>query len=100
MMRYSLLRILVFFGVLSLLWLLGLRDRSEQIPLLVLSALISMVISYFVLARFREESTQKLQAAVERRAALRAERATDPARSDEAAEDAATAPHDDGAEYR
>jgi mannitol-specific phosphotransferase system IIBC component len=100
MVRYSLLRILVFFGVLSLLWLLGMRGRDQQIPLLVISALVSMVLSYFVLARFREESTQKLQAAVERRAAARQERAADPARSDEAAEDAETAQREDGADYR
>jgi hypothetical protein len=104
MLRYSVLRILVFFGVLCLLWLLGLRDRNEQIPLLVLSALISMVLSYFLLARFREESTQRVAAVVERRAAARQARAADPARSDEAAEDAedAASRRDDGpaAEYR
>jgi hypothetical protein len=86
-LRYSVLRLLVFFGVLSLLWLLGLRGRDEVIPLLVLSALISMVLSYFVLARFREESTQQVVAAVERRSAARRARASDPTRSDEAAED-------------
>jgi hypothetical protein len=87
MLRYSVLRMLVFFGVLSLLWLLGLRGKDQVIPLLVLSALISMVLSYFVLARFREESTQQIAAAVERRSAARRQRAGDPARSDEAAED-------------
>ena len=61
MLRYSVLRLLIFFGVVCLLWLLGLRDRGQEWMLLVLSALISMVISYFVLARFREESTQRLQ---------------------------------------
>lgn len=86
MLRYSLLRILVFFGVLSALWLAGLRDQHEQIPLLVLSALISMVLSYFVLARFREDSTRHLQERMERRAAAKQQRrASD---SDEAAEDA------------
>jgi mannitol-specific phosphotransferase system IIBC component len=84
MLRYSVLRLLIFFGVLSLLWLAGLRDRSQEIPLLVLSALISMVLSYFVLARFREESTQRLAAAVERRAAAKQAKQV---HSDEAAED-------------
>jgi len=87
MLRYSVLRVLMFFGVLSALWLAGLRERSQEIPLLVLSALISMVLSYFVLRRFREESTQKLAAAVERRAAARQAKA---AESDEAVEDAET----------
>jgi mannitol-specific phosphotransferase system IIBC component len=89
-LRYSVLRLLIFFGVLSLLWLLGLRSRDQEIPLLVLSALISMVVSYFVLARFRVESAQKIQAVVERRAAAKQEKAADPLRSDEAAEDAET----------
>ena len=67
MLRYSVLRLLVFFGVLSLLWLLGLRDQDQQWMLLVSSALISMVLSYFVLARFREESTRQLAERVQRR---------------------------------
>ncbi|EAS1785909.1 DUF4229 domain-containing protein, partial [Salmonella enterica] len=58
MLRYTVLRLLIFFGVLSLFWLLGLRDRDQQWMLLVSSALVSMVLSYFVLARFREESTR------------------------------------------
>lgn len=85
MLRYSVLRVLMFFGVLSALWLAGLRDRSQEIPLLVLSALISLVLSFFVLKRFREESTQQLAAAVERRTAARQAKA---GQSDEAAEDA------------
>jgi membrane protein implicated in regulation of membrane protease activity len=68
MLRYSVLRLLIFFGVLSLLWLLGLRDPDQQWMLLVSSALISMVLSYFVLARFREESTRQLAERVQRRA--------------------------------
>lgn len=87
MLRYSVLRVLMFFGVLSALWLAGLRDRSQEIPLLVLSALISMVLSFFVLKRFREESTQKLAAAVERRTVARQAKARE---SDEAVEDAET----------
>jgi membrane protein implicated in regulation of membrane protease activity len=67
MLRYTVLRLLIFFGVLSLFWLLGLRDREQQWMLLVLSALVSMVLSYFVLARFREESTRQLAERVQRR---------------------------------
>lgn len=83
MVRYSLLRILIFFGVMSALWLLGLRDRDEQL-LLVLSALISMAISVFALRRFREDYSQQLAERLERRAQAK-QRA---ARSDEQAEDA------------
>lgn len=93
MLRYSVLRLLIFFGVVCALWLLGLRDRGQEWMLLVLSALISMVISYFVLARFREESTQRLQERIERRAQARQVAA---AHGDEAAEDA----EDERSEYR
>jgi membrane protein implicated in regulation of membrane protease activity len=93
MLRYSLLRLLIFFGVLCLLWLLGLRDRDQQWMLLVLSALISMVLSYFVLARFREETTRTLEQKLSRRSQAKDERAQ---ASDEAAEDA----EDEHTEYR
>jgi len=96
MLRYSLLRVLVFFGVLSVLWLVGLRDRDQQWMLLVLSALISMVLSYFLLARFREESTRTLEERLHRRAETRQQRS---GTSDEAAEDAEDA-EDEHPEYR
>ena len=83
MVRYGLLRLLMFFGVMLALWLLGLRRPDQQWMLLVLSALISMVLSYFVLARFRVESTRKLAEAVERRTAAKRH-----AGQDEQAEDA------------
>ncbi len=93
MLRYTVLRLMLFLGVLCLLWLLGLRDRDQQWMLLVLSALISMVLSYFVLARFREESTRQIQERFEHRAETKQARA---AKSDEAVEDA----EDDRTEYR
>jgi membrane protein implicated in regulation of membrane protease activity len=102
MLRYTVLRLLIFFGVLSLFWLLGLRDRDQQWMLLVLSALVSMVLSYFVLARFREESTRQLAERVQRRTAAKQAAAAaghgTVHGADEAAEDA-----EDGsgpAEYR
>ena len=88
MLRYSVLRLLIFFGVLSLLWLLGLRDPGQQWMLLVLSALISMVLSYFVLARFREESTAELARRIERRAEAKQTGKPAVTGADEAAEDA------------
>jgi hypothetical protein len=92
MLRYTLLRALIFFGVMALLYLLGLRHRDQQWMLLVLSALISMVLSYFVLARFREESTQRIAQAVERRSAAKQRQGQD--------ENAEDAEDDGGAEYR
>lgn len=91
MFRYTLLRTLIFLGYLLLLWLLGLRDRDEMVMLVVGSALISMVISWFGLRRMREEYSAQLAARLERRANRRR------GVSDEAAEDAEVglAPGDD-----
>ncbi len=83
MLRYSLLRLLVFLGCVSLLWLLGLRDRDELPYLILGAALLSAVISYFALRRFREDYAAQLQAKVEARRTRRG-----PDASDEAAEDA------------
>lgn len=91
MIRYTLLRTLIFLGCLLLLWLLGLRDQDEMVMLVVGSALISMVISWFGLRRMREEYSAQLAARLERRANRRR------GVSDEAAEDAEVglAPGDD-----
>jgi hypothetical protein len=45
MARYSVLRLMIFFGLLCAFWLLGLREWL----LLAVSALGSMAVSYFVL---------------------------------------------------
>jgi hypothetical protein len=88
MLRYSVLRLLMFFGVLSVLWLAGLRDRDQEWMLLVLSALISMVLSYFVLARFRQESTKVLAERLQRRAEAKQSGGPAVHGADEEAEDA------------
>jgi len=76
--RYSVLRLLMFFGFLSALWLLGLRGAW----LLGASALGSMAVSYFVLRGPRGE----LSASIARRIDERTERRV-PARTDEVDED-------------
>jgi hypothetical protein len=91
MLRYTLLRILIFFGVLALLWLLGLRDRDEQLILVVAAALVSMVISYFALRPFREEYSRQIAQRLEARAAAKQQRD-----ADEAAEDAEAGRGEDG----
>jgi Protein of unknown function (DUF4229) len=91
--RYSILRLLIFFGCLGLLWLLGLRDRSEQLILLLGAALLSMVISFVVLRPYRQEYSRELSQRLERRAAAKTR-----AVSDEEAEDTEAA--GDDAEYR
>ncbi|HET7279245.1 MAG TPA: DUF4229 domain-containing protein [Dermatophilaceae bacterium] len=82
MVRYSILRLLIFFGCLGLLWLLGLRSRDEQLILLLGSALLSLLISYFALRPLREQYSRELAERLERRRAVRA------AVNDEQAEDA------------
>jgi hypothetical protein len=91
--RYSILRLLIFFGCLGLLWLLGLRDRSEQLILLLGAALLSMVISFVVLRPYRQEYSRELSQRLERRAAAKTR-----AVSDEEAED--TEADGDDPEYR
>jgi mannitol-specific phosphotransferase system IIBC component len=85
MVRYTVLRLLIFFGVLAALWLLGLRDRDEQLVLLVLSAVISMAISLVVLKRFRDDYSEQIAERLQRRAEAKQQHAR---RSDEQAEDA------------
>jgi RsiW-degrading membrane proteinase PrsW (M82 family) len=78
MARYSVLRLMMFFGFLLVLWLLGLRG----LWLVLVAALGSMAVSYFVLAGPREEFSRRLAARVDERAARAAQ-----APSDEDAED-------------
>jgi Protein of unknown function (DUF4229) len=85
MLRYSVLRILIFFGCLAALWLLGLRDRSEQLLLLVLAAAISMAISWFALRPFRDDYSRQISERLEQRSRAKQQRA---ASRDEQAEDA------------
>ncbi len=93
MLRYTLLRLLVFLGCLALLWLLGLRGEEDVLLLVVGAALLSALISYFALRRFREDYSAQLAAKIdERSAAKRTRPAGTP--SDEDAEDSETSPDD------
>lgn len=84
MVRYSVLRLLIFFGVLAALWLLGLRGPDQQLLLLVLAAAISMAISVVVLRPFREDYSRQLAQRLEARARAKQQRSTG---ADELAED-------------
>jgi len=64
MARYSVLRLMIFFGLLCALWLLGLRSWL----LLVVSALGSMVVSYFVLQGPRAQFSASIATRVDARA--------------------------------
>lgn len=89
MLRYSLLRLLIFFACLAALWLAGLRDRNEQPWLVVGAALLSMIISFFVLRPFRDDAVRSIEkrqsARLQRKASQREEQRAQ--QSDEAAED-------------
>ncbi len=87
MLRYSLLRLLVFFGCVRLLWLAGLRDREHRPLLVVGAALLSAVISYFALRRFREAYSAQVAHKLEARAAAKRAAPRTPS-ADELAEDA------------
>ena len=85
MLRYTLLRLLVFAGCLAALWLAGLRGEEDLLLLVVGAALLSAVISFFALKRFREDYSAQLAEKIDRRTA--AKRAQTGVATDEDAED-------------
>ncbi|MGL4744358.1 MAG: DUF4229 domain-containing protein [Dermatophilaceae bacterium] len=97
MVRYTVLRLMVFFACLALLWLVGLREEDDVVLLVVGAALLSAVISFVGLRRFREDYSTQLAGRLERRSEQRRERAAGRPR-DEDAEDAETS--HDNSEYR
>jgi hypothetical protein len=86
MLRYTLLRLLVFLGCVAALWLLGLRGEEDLLLLVAGAALLSAVISYFALRRFREDYSAQLAARIDQRAAAKRSQPGRP--KDEDAEDA------------
>ena len=83
MVRYLIMRTMIFIGCLSVVWLLGLRDRSQQPLAVVIAALASLAISFVVLKPFRERASADIATRVDRRL----ERKRDEG-ADEVAEDA------------
>ena len=65
--RYLILRTLIFTGCLAATWLLGLRDREDQLLAVVISAVASLVISAFVLTPFRQQASADIAARVDAR---------------------------------
>jgi hypothetical protein len=88
MVRYSLLRLLIFFGFLLLFWLIGIRDNP--VLLIGAAALSSAAASYVLLRGMRDEITAGLVERHEARVqAKQGVAGSSPApSSDEAAEDA------------
>ncbi|MEO6996829.1 MAG: DUF4229 domain-containing protein [Terracoccus sp.] len=87
MVRYSMLRLLIFFGFVLLFWLIGLRDSSDMGRLLLVgsAAIASAAVSYVLLRGMRDEMTAKLVERHESRVRAKAEGFED---GDELAEDA------------
>ncbi|HEY6743250.1 MAG TPA: DUF4229 domain-containing protein [Lapillicoccus sp.] len=85
MLRYTVLRLLIFFGCLIFFWLVGLRNN--EILLLAVSAVVSVALSYFLLRSQRNRFSEQIADRIERRQAAR-QRAAGTAGTDEAAEDA------------
>jgi hypothetical protein len=85
--RYTVLRLLIFFGFVLLFWLIGLRDNP--VLLLAASAIASAALSYVLLRGMRDEMTAKLVERHEARLAAKAQASGDEA--DEDAEIAGTA---------
>jgi hypothetical protein len=85
MARYTVLRMMIFFGFLCALWLLGLQGAGQRWWLLGLSALGSMVVSYFVLQGPRAQFSANIAHRVDEHA-RRAEPGGD-RQMDQAAED-------------
>lgn len=77
MIRYTLLRFLIFFGCLGLLWLVGLRSPEQRPWLLVGAGALSIAISYVALKPFREETVQAIDRRVQARMAAKSARPTD-----------------------
>lgn len=69
-LRYSLLRILLLFGCLLVLWLVGVR---EPLWLLLATAVSSVALSYFVLKGPREALARQLAERVDRRTAQKSQ---------------------------
>ena len=81
--RYTVLRLLIFFGFVLLFSLIGLRD--QLVLLLGASALASAALSYVLLRGMRDEMTAKLVDRYEARAEARGKRGPS---QDELAEEA------------
>ena len=77
MIRYSLLRVLVFLGCLALLWLVGLRSQSQAALLFLGAALVSLPVSYVVLRPFREDYSRQIAERVQARRAAKEGRVSD-----------------------
>jgi hypothetical protein len=78
--RYTVLRLLIFFGFVLLFWLIGLRDNP--VLLLAAAAIASAALSYVLLRGMRDEMTAKLVERHEARLAAKSQVGRDEADED------------------
>jgi len=67
MVRYLILRTLVFVGCLAATWLFGLRDREDQFLAVIIAAVASLAISAVVLKPFRQRASVAIAERVDQR---------------------------------
>lgn len=72
-LRFTLLRLMIFFGCLIVYWLIGLRSEAQQPWLLLASAVTSVILSFFLLRRERDRMSEKIAEKVDRRLQARQE---------------------------
>lgn len=65
MLKYTIWRLGIFFGCLLMGWLLGLRN--DPALLLLVSAVVSVLLSFFLLRRQRDEFSDRIAAKLEER---------------------------------
>ena len=65
MLRYTVFRLLIFFGCLLFFWLVGLRN--DQILLLLVSAAASVLLSFFLLRSQRDRFSEQIADRMEKR---------------------------------
>lgn len=72
-LRFTLMRLMIFFGCLLIFWLLGLRSQAQQPWLLLAAAAASVILSYFLLRRERDRMSDQIAEKVSRRLQARRE---------------------------
>lgn len=86
MLRYTVLRLLIFFGFLVGIWLIP-PMRDHPFVLVIIAGALSMVTSFYLLAPQRRELASRLAESVEARQTHRTEQERATTRTDEDEED-------------
>lgn len=87
-LKYTIARFALFGVCYGVLWLVGMRSPDQVLWLLVAAALLSMVLSIFVLKPLRDQASDRINERVAKSLAAHEARKHLPPTQDEAAEDA------------